>query len=113
MLGGGADAVETSLQLRITADLANAQQHLPIAPWHWIKYLTLALNGVAIAALSLVAARKRWVVGVVALIPLPLVLSAWAGLTTPRLFSAAFAAYWVALLILAAIATVRGREVQA
>ena len=113
LLGGGADAVETSLQLRITADLANAQQHLPIAPWHWIKYLTLALNGVAIAALSLVAARKRWVVGVVALIPLPLVLSAWAGLTTPRLFSAAFAAYWVALLILAAIATVRGRGVQA
>lgn len=113
ILGGAADAVETTVQLRITADYANAAQHLPVATWHWAKYLTLALNGIAVAALCLLAARKRWIMGVIALIPLPLVLLAWAGVTSPRLFSAAFAAYWIALLVLALIETVRGRRAPA
>jgi hypothetical protein len=113
LLGGAADAVETSKQLAVTADFANAAQHLPIATWHWAKYATLALNGLAVAALCLLAARKRWVVGVIALAPLPLVLLAWAEVISPRIFSAAFALYWIALLILAAIETVRGRGAQA
>jgi hypothetical protein len=113
LLGGAADAVETYLQLRITGDLANAEQYLPVASWHWAKYLALALNGLAVAALCLLAARKRWIVGVIALAPLPLVLLAWAGVTSPRLFSVAFAAYWIALLVLALIETVRGRGARA
>jgi hypothetical protein len=113
LLGGAADAVETYLQLRIASDLANAEQYLPVATWHWAKYLALALNGLAVAALCLLAARKRWIVGVIALAPLPLVLLAWAGATSPRLFSVAFAAYWIALLVLALIETVRGRGARA
>jgi hypothetical protein len=113
LLGGAADAVETYLQLCITGDLANAEQYLPVATWHWAKYLALALNGLAVAALCLLAARKRWIVGVIALTPLPLVLLAWAGVTSPRLFSVAFAAYWIALLVLALIETVRGRGARA
>jgi hypothetical protein len=113
LLGGAADAVETYLQLRIASDLANAEQYLPVATWHWAKYLALALNGLAVAALCLLAARKRWIVGVIALAPLPLVLLAWAGVTSPRLFSVAFAAYWIALLVLALIETVRGRGARA
>jgi hypothetical protein len=113
LLGAGADAVETSVQLRITADLANADQHLPVATWHWIKYQALALNGFAIAALCVMAQRKRWIMGLIALAPLPFVLLAWVEVASPRLFSAAFAAYWIALLILAAIETVRGRGAQA
>jgi hypothetical protein len=113
LLGGAADAVETYLQLCITGDLANAEQYLPVATWHWAKYLALALNGLAVAALCLLVARKRWIVGVIALTPLPLVLLAWAGVTSPRLFSVAFAAYWIALLVLALIETVRGRGARA
>lgn len=111
--GGAADAIETSVQLAITADLADAEQHLPVATWHWIKYSALALNGLAVAALCLFDQRKRWIIGVVALLPLPFVLSAWAGLSSPRLFSAAFGLYWIALLVIAVIETVRGRGAQA
>jgi hypothetical protein len=113
LIGGAADAVETVIQLRITADYANAGQHLPVATWHWAKYLGLALNGLAVAALCLLAARKRWIVGIIALTPLPFVLLAWAGVASPRLFSVAFAAYWIALLVLALIETVRGRGARA
>jgi hypothetical protein len=113
LLGGAADAVETYTQLCITGDFANAEHYLPVARWHWAKYLALSLNGLAVAALCLLAAHKRWIVGVMAIAPLPLVLAAWGGLISPRFFSAAFAAYWVALLVLAAKETVRGRGAQA
>jgi hypothetical protein len=109
VLGAAMDVVETIIQLRITADFANADQHLPVATWHWLKYSALALNGLVIAALCLLAPTKRWIVGVAAFLPLPLVLLAWAGITEPRLFSVAFILYWVALLALAAIETARGR----
>jgi hypothetical protein len=109
VLGGAADAVETYIQLCITGDFANAERYLPVATWHWAKYLALALNGLAVAALCLLVARKRWIIGVIALAPLPLVLAAWAGVTSPRLFSAAFAAYWIALLVIALIETVKGK----
>lgn len=113
LIGAGVDVLETMRQLRVTADLESAAAHLPIAPWHWAKYLALALNGAAIAAICFMAARKRWLVGVLALAPLPLVLAAWAGVISPRMFSAAFAAYWLALLALAAIMLVRGRGASA
>jgi len=113
VLGGAADAVETYLQLCVTGDLGNAERYLPIATWHWAKYVALALNGAAVAALCLLATRKRWIMGVIALAPLPLVMLAWAGVVSPRLFSAAFAVYWIGVLVLAAIETVRGRGAQA
>lgn len=101
LLGAGADVVETAAQLRITADYANAEAVLPIAPWHWLKYGALALNGFAIGGLCLLRAPKRWILGVVALLPLPAVLAAFAGLIEPRIFSVTFALYWIALLALA------------
>lgn len=101
LLGAGADVVETAAQLRVTADYANAEAVLPIAPWHWLKYGALALNGFAIGGLCLLRAPKRWILGAVALLPLPAVLAAYAGLIEPRIFSATFALYWIALLALA------------
>ncbi|MGD9968270.1 MAG: hypothetical protein AB7T59_17250 [Hyphomonadaceae bacterium] len=109
LIGGTADAVETYRQLCITRDFANAEHYLPIATWHWAKYLALGLNGLAVGFLCLLAAPRRWIMGLLALAPLPLVLLAWAGVTSPRLFSAAFAAYWIGLLFVAAIQSVRGR----
>lgn len=109
LLGAAADIGETLRQLRVTADWANAAAHLPIAPWHWAKYLALGLNALAMAAISLLAAHKRWIYGVIALLPLPCVLAAWMGLADPRLFSAAFALCWIALLPVAVIELVRAR----
>jgi hypothetical protein len=113
VLGAGADAVETFKQLQVTSDWANADAHLPIAPWHWAKYNALALNGAAVALICFVAARRRWILGVLALAPYPLVIAAWLGMTEPRLFSLAFAVYWLALLVIAIIEMVRARGASA
>lgn len=112
LIGAGADAVETWKQLQLTADLENAAAHLPIAPWHWLKYGALALNGLAVAALCFTAAPRRWMLGVVALAPAPLVAAAYTGVSSPRLFSAAFALYWIALLVVGVIQTVRAKGSQ-
>jgi len=108
VVGAAADAVETWKQLQLTADIENAEAHLPIAPWHWVKYFALALNGVAITSLCLTAPKRNWIVAVVALAPLPLVALSYMDALTTRAFAAAFTVYWVALLVLAAIRSVRG-----
>jgi hypothetical protein len=109
LIGALADVVETWKQLQLTADLANVEAHLPIAPWHWLKYAALALNGVAIASLCISAEKKRWIIAVLALLPFPLVAGAYAELWSPRPFAGAFAAYWIGLLVLGAIETVRAK----
>lgn len=111
VLGGAFDAIETWKQLQLTADLRNAGAHLPIATWHWLKYGALALNGVAVASLCIL--NKRWILGVIALAPFPFVLGAYLDLTSPRLFSTAFALYWVALLVMSVIETVRAKGAKA
>lgn len=107
LIGAGADAVETWKQLQLTADLENVQAHLPIAPWHWIKYAALALNGVAIASLCFTNAKKRWILGVLALLSFPLVALSYMELITPRAFAATFALYWIALLVISAIESIK------
>ncbi len=112
LVGGAADAVETATQLRLTSDWDNAAAHLPIAPWHWLKYTALALNGFAVAGICLLGEPRRWLLGAAALTPLPCVLAAWAGIAESRLFSAAFALYWIALLVAAALMVLRPRTAQ-
>ncbi len=108
LFGAGADAVETLAQLRLIADWENAAAHLPIAPWHWAKYLGLACNGLGVAAIALLGARKRYVLGALALLPLPCVLAVWGGLIADaQSLSAVFALYWVALLAHAVISAKR------
>ncbi|MGH6949602.1 MAG: hypothetical protein ACREH4_01925 [Vitreimonas sp.] len=102
LIGGAADAVETAKQLRVTADWDHAAAYLPIAPWYWLKYAALALNGFAVAGLCLLGEPRRSLLGAVALAPLPCVLAAWAGLAETRVFSVAFAVYWIALIVVAA-----------
>lgn len=107
LLGAVGDVIETWKQLQLTADIENAEAHLPIAPWHWLKYAALALNGVAVASLCFTAPKKRWILGGVALASFPLVVLAYMGAVTPRAFAATFALYWIALLVIAAIETIR------
>lgn len=99
LVGAGGDIVETSRQLAITADLSAAAEHLPLAPWHWLKYLALGANGGVIAALCLLSAKRRPVLGVIAVIPLLCMLIVYAGwLAEPRLFAGTLTLYWLALL---------------
>jgi hypothetical protein len=107
LLGAAGDAVETWKQLQLTANIENAEAHLPIAPWHWIKYAALALNGVAIASLCFTSVRKRWILGVIALASFPLVVLSYMDAITPRAFAATFAAYWIALLVIAAVEAIK------
>jgi hypothetical protein len=109
VIAGAADIGETILQLRIGADVANAAPLLPVAPWHWAKVFALGLNGLAITAICLLGTSKRWILGVAALAPLPLALSAFVGIGSTRLFILSSGVYWLALLAIAIIETVRGR----
>lgn len=107
LLGAVGDAIETWKQLQLTADFANAEAHLPIAPWHWLKYGALALNGVAIATICFTSAKKRWILGAIAFVSFPLVVLSYMDAITPRAFAATFALYWIALLVIAAIETIK------
>ncbi|MBN8608486.1 MAG: hypothetical protein J0L81_16330 [Caulobacterales bacterium] len=110
VLGAGADAVETFQQLRLTADYQNAAAHLPlIAPAHWVKYFGLGACAALFGALCFTGARKRWIIGVLAMLTLPLVAAAFAGLIEARVFTGALGAFWTALLVVALIEAVRGR----
>lgn len=111
LTGAIMDVAETWKQLRITADLSNAEAHLPLAPWHWLKYLALALNGAAVASIALSGEQRRWIIAVIGLLPLPLVAGAYMELLPTRAFSAAFALYWIALLALSIVELLRKRSV--
>ena len=111
LVGAGGDAVETYQQLQLTADYQNATTHLPlIAPMHWVKYAGIGLNGVLVSALCFTAERKRWVLGIVGFITLPIVAASYIGLVEPRAFAGAVALYWTALLVVSIIAAVRAKD---
>jgi len=103
LIGAAADAVETWKQLQVTANLDAPEAYLPIAPWHWLKYLALALNGVAVASLALTGEKKRIILAVIALLPLPLVVSAYVDVLSTRIFAGAFGLYWITLLVLGGV----------
>lgn len=109
LLGGVVDAVETWKQLQVASDIENAEAYLPIAPWHWLKYLGLALNGVAVASLALSGEKRRYILALLAFLPLPLVVIAYMDMAPTTLFSAAFGLYWVTLLVLSVIELVRAK----
>lgn len=100
LVGAGADLVETTTQLQLTADWARTNELLPlVAPAHWVKYGALAVNAFAVAVFCLRNARQCWLLGLAALPALPCTLLVYLGIADePRLFSAAFALFWAALL---------------
>ena len=109
LLGAAFDAVETWQQLRLTADIDNADAYLPIATWHWLKYLALALNGVAVTSIALTAEKRRLVLAMLAFLPLPAVAIAYMEFAPVTVFSIAFVLYWVTLLVISIIELVRAK----
>lgn len=99
LIGAGADVVETWTQLRMTADWANAEALLPIAPLCWIKYFALALGALGATGICLFGERKRWIVGALGVAPLATTFADWAGIIDiPTLMTAGFGAFWIALI---------------
>jgi hypothetical protein len=107
LLGAAGDVIETWKQLQVTANIANAEAHLPLAPWHWLKYGALALNGVAVATICVTSAKKRWILGAIAFVSFPLVVLSYMDAITPRAFAGTFALYWIALLVIAAMEAIK------
>jgi hypothetical protein len=109
LAGAGADAVETWKQLALTAHIADPAPYLPIAPWYWLKYFALGLNGAAMATLAVLGAPRRWVLAVLGLAPLFAVAGAYLGLFNPNNLSSVFAVLWVWLLAVAVMSTLRAK----
>lgn len=114
IVGAGADTLETLAQLRITGALTEeawtaSVTSESIAPLHWLKYGALGVNGLAVALICLVSAPRRWIIGVLALLPLPIVAAAYLGYVEPRLFSIAFALYWIGLIVVAGVSLFRAK----
>lgn len=111
LIGAGADVIETWTQLRMTADWANAEDLLPIAPLCWTKYFALALGALGASAICLLGARKRWIVGLLGFAPLGAAFADWAGLIAiPTLMTAGFGAFWIALVAVGFMETARAKD---
>jgi hypothetical protein len=104
LIGAGADALETRTQLAMTADWTRAEAMLPlVAPSAWIKYFGLSFHALACSAMCLAGERKRWILGGLGFVPVTATFADWTGaIQVSSLMSAAFGAFWIALLVIAA-----------
>ncbi|MDX2276104.1 MAG: hypothetical protein NW206_11700 [Hyphomonadaceae bacterium] len=108
LIGAGADVVETSRQIAISADYANAASHLPLAPWCWTKYFALAFAGAGVTAICWLGPKKRWVLGAASLVPL-LATSAFAFgvIALPAVMTMSNGVFWIALIVIGVVELVR------
>lgn len=115
LIGIVGDIVETASQLRMTQDWANAALSLPfVAPACWIKFFGIALHALGCSAICLIGERKRWILGALGLLPmLGVSADALRVLPAPALMSAVFGLFWLALLAVAILETVRARGASA
>jgi hypothetical protein len=115
LVGVAGDVVETWCQLQMTANWARAAECLPfVAPGCWTKFFGIAFHALGCSALCFVGERKRWILGVLGVLPiLGVSADALDVLPAPALMSAVFGVFWVALLAVAILETVRARGASA
>jgi hypothetical protein len=115
LTGLAGDVIETTNQLRITQDWAHAAAALAlVAPACWIKFFGLALHALGCAAICFIGERRRPMLGVVGLLPIFAVSADALHVSpAPALMTAVFGAFWVALLIVGILETVRAKGVSA
>ncbi|MBI3437342.1 MAG: hypothetical protein HY054_01590 [Proteobacteria bacterium] len=109
LVGIAGDIVETTSQLRMTHDWAHASAALPlVAPACWTKFFGIALHALGCSAICFIGERKRWIL--VALGSLPVLgvsADALHILPAPSLMSAILGAFWIALLVVGVLESVR------
>lgn len=115
LIGIAGDIVETANQLRMTQDWAHATASLPlVAPGCWTKFFGIAFHALGCSAICVMGERKRWILGALGLLPiLGVSADALHVLPPPALMSAVFGLFWIALLVVAILETVRARGASA
>lgn len=111
LVGIGGDVVETVNQLHMTQDWSHASLSLPlVAPGCWAKFFGIALHALGSSAICFMGERKRWILGALGILPiLGVSADALHVLPTPALMSVVFGVFWIALLVVAILETVRPR----
>ena len=111
LIGIGGDVVETANQLRMTQDWSQASGPLPlVAPSCWTKFFGIAFHALGCSAICFLGERKRGILGALGLLPiLGVSADALHVLPAPALMSAVFGVFWIALLVVAILETVRAR----
>jgi len=113
LVGAIGDVLETRAQIGLVeAWIAAGAPHflpdaaadfLPIATWHWLKYFALGASSIAISAIALTSAPRRWIIGVLGFTPLTGALVVFLRVSEDgRIITAPLAAFWTLLLVLAA-----------
>lgn len=114
-IGIAGDIVETASQLRVTQDWAHAAAALPlVAPGCWTKFFGIAFHALGCSAICFIGPRKRWILGALGVLPiLGVGADALQLLPAPALMSAVFGAFWIALLVVGVLETVRAKGASA
>lgn len=115
LIGIAGDVVETANQLCMTRDWANAAAFLPlVAPACWTKFFGIAFHSLGCSVVCFVGARKRPILGALGVLPIfGVSADALHVLPAPALMSAVFGVFWIALLLVGILETVRARGASA
>jgi hypothetical protein len=115
LIGIAGDIVETWCQLQMTANWSGAADCLPlVAPGCWTKFFGIALHALGCSAICFMGGRKRPILGALGVLPiLGVCADALHVLPAPALMSAVFGVFWIALLAVGILETVRARGVSA
>ncbi|MFT3729092.1 MAG: hypothetical protein QM759_14820 [Terricaulis sp.] len=104
LIGCAGDIVETSAQIAVSSDYAHAAAALPrVAPGCWTKFFGLAVHALGCSALCLTGVCKRWILGVLGLLPIVGTAGNYFHALQASAMSATFAVFWVGLLVAAAV----------
>lgn len=105
-----ADYVETLNLLAYTPDLTPIPERLAESSTAaWIKFFSLALNALSLAALCFTAAHKRWILGALLCLPIIGVTLMFADLKWIQAQTLAFLLAWLPLLVMSAKTALTGR----
>jgi hypothetical protein len=115
LVGIAGDIVETWCQLQMTANWSHAADCLPlVAPGCWTKFFGNALHALGCSAICFLGERKRPILGALGVLPiLGVSADALHVLPAPALMSAVFGVFWIALLVVGILETVRARGASA
>jgi hypothetical protein len=115
VIGIAGDIVETWCQLQMTSNWSRAADCLPlVAPSCWTKFFGIALHALGCSAICFMGERKRLILGALGVLPiLGVSADALHVLPAPALMSAVFGVFWIGLLVVGILETVRARGASA
>jgi hypothetical protein len=110
VVAAGMDYVETLNLLAYTPDLAPAPQRLiQSSTAAWVKFFSLGVNGLLLAALCFTAAPRRPILGALLCLPIIGVTLMFVDRSLMQAQSLAFFLSWTPLLVMAAKSAITGR----